>query len=354
MVSRTQLSIPIALAGILALPPAGLSAARESRNPVEDPRRSAAICVPWNQNADPRRSAAIRVPLRSAEIRVPQASAPKIDAAQLIRDVEVLAADDMEGRMAGTPGGAKARAYVLQRFKEVGLTPLAAGYEQPFTFPGRGEMPQRNGTNLLGLIRGTARPDRYIVVTAHYDHVGVRGGQVYNGADDNATGVAALFAIAAHFVKHLPETSLIIAALDAEESGLRGARALLASHLIKKEAIVMNVNIDMIGRDANNVLYASGTHHYPALKPFLEDVAQPPVELRLGHDVPGTKIEDWTSSSDHAPFHQAGIPFIYFGVEDFENHHKASDDAATIQRELVAGAVRTIIVAVDRFATGMK
>jgi Zn-dependent M28 family amino/carboxypeptidase len=116
----------------------------------------------------------------------------------------------------------------------------------------------------------------------------------------------------------------------------------------------MNVNIDMIGRDANNILYAAGTHHYPALKPLLENVAQPPVELRLGHDVPGTKIEDWTNSSDHAPFHKAGIPFIYFGVEDFENHHKASDDAATIQREFFAGAVRTVIVAVDRFAKGMK
>jgi Zn-dependent M28 family amino/carboxypeptidase len=337
MIPRTRLLIPTVLACILALPAAELQAGK-SRNHVDDPRRSAVI----------------RVSLRFAEMRVRQATAPKIDEAQLICDVEVLAADDMEGRRAGTLGGAKARVYVLQRFKEVGLKPLTATYEHPFTFAGRSDLPQLNGTNLLGLIRGTVRPDRYIVVTAHYDHVGVRERQVFNGADDNATGVAALLAIAAHFVRNPPETSLIIAALDAEESGLRGARALLASDAIRKDAIVMNVNIDMIGRDTNNVLYASGTHHYPALKPFLEGVAQPPVELRLGHDVPGTKIEDWTSSSDHAPFHQAGIPFIYFGVEDFENHHKASDDAETIQREFFAGTVRTIVVAVDRFAKGMK
>lgn len=296
------------------------------------------------------------VALHSAPLQgwVLQPSAARVDEAQLIRDVEILAADDMEGRMAGTPGGAKARAYVLQRFKDVGLKPLGSSYEHPFTLPGRDEAPRRKGTNLLGVIEGTARPGRYIVVTAHYDHVGIRDGLVFNGADDNATGVAALLAVAAHFVRNPPETSLIIAALDAEEGGLHGARAFLRSEVVKRDAIVMNVNVDMLGRDANNILYAAGTHHYPALKPLLENVAQPPVELRFGHDVPGLKVEDWTGSSDHSVFHQAGIPFVYFGVEDFENHHKASDDAATIQREFFAGAVRTVIAAVDRLATGMK
>lgn len=277
-----------------------------------------------------------------------------VDAGQLMLDVDGLAADGMEGRRAGTPGGAKARAYVLRRFKEIGLPPLGPAYEQPFTFGGRGEVPARNGTNLLGVINGTTRPDRFIVVTAHYDHVGVRNGQVFNGANDNATGVAALLAVAGHFLKYPPETSLVLAALDAEERGLQGAHALLASDRIRKDAIVMNVNIDMIGRDSGHVVYAAGTYHYPALKPFLEGVAQPPVELRLGHDEPGTKVEDWTNDSDHAPFHQAGIPFIYFGVEDFENHHKATDDADTIQREFFAAAVRTIIVALGRFTKGMK
>jgi Zn-dependent M28 family amino/carboxypeptidase len=289
-----------------------------------------------------------------AALSVPQAAVPRIDDEQLMRDVDVLAADGMEGRMAGTPGGARARAYVLKRFQEIGLKALGTTHEQPFTFQGRREAEERTGVNLLGLIRGTARPNRLIVVTAHYDHVGIRNGQVFNGADDNATGVAALLAVAAHFVKNPPDTSLVIAALDAEESGLRGARALLDSDRISKDAIVMNVNIDMIGRDANNILYAVGTHHYPALKPFLENIARPPVELRFGHDVPGTQVEDWTHDSDHAPFHQAGIPFIYFGVEDFEHHHKATDDAATIQREFFAGAVRTVIVALERFAEGMK
>jgi Zn-dependent M28 family amino/carboxypeptidase len=166
--------------------------------------------------------------------------------------------------------------------------------------------------------------------------------------------VAALLAVAEHFLKNAPHTSLVIAAVDAEESGVRGSRALLANGPVQKDRIVMNVNVDMIGRDAKNVLYAVGTHHYPSLKPLLDGVAQPPVDLRLGHDVTGSKAEDWTDSSDHAAFHQAGIPFIYFGVEDYENHHKASDDAATIQREFLAGAVGTVIAALERFTREMK
>lgn len=277
-----------------------------------------------------------------------------VDGTQLMRDVEVLAADGMEGRLAGTASGARAREYLLRRFKEIGLPPFGGSHEYPFSFQPRGIADPRTGINLLGLIRGVTRPDRYIVVTAHYDHIGIREGQVYNGADDNATGVAALLAIASHFLKHPPQTSLVIAAVDGEEGGLRGSRALLTNGPVKKESIVMNVNIDMIGRDANNIVYAVGTHHYPQLKPHLEGVAQPPVDLRFGHDVPGTKVEDWTNSSDHAPFHQAGIPFIYFGVEDFENHHKPSDDAGTIQRELFAGATGTVIAALERLTREMK
>jgi hypothetical protein len=285
-----------------------------------------------------------------------QSAAPTIavDAARLMRDVEILAADGMEGRRTGTPAGARARAYVIQRFKEVNLQPLVDGYEQPFRFATQDELPPRVGTNVLGVIRGTTRPERVIVVTAHYDHIGVRrDGQVYNGADDNASGTAALFAVANHFLKNPPQTTLVIAALDAEEMGLRGAQALLNSPALKRDSIVMNVNIDMIGRDRDNVLYAAGTHHYPQLKPMLQNVSYPPVDLRLGKDVPG-KGEDWTRSSDHAEFHRLGIPFIYFGEENEEHHHKVTDDPKTIQEEFFAASVKTIIAAVTRFASELK
>jgi Zn-dependent M28 family amino/carboxypeptidase len=280
------------------------------------------------------------------------AAAVHVDGAQIFRDVETLAADDMEGRLVGSPGGEKAREYVLRRLKQAGVAPAGDGFERPFEFTTRsGE--HRHGTNLVGIIRGTRDAGRYIVVTAHYDHIGVRGGQVFNGADDNASGVAALLAVAAHFASRPPEHSLLIAALDGEEAGLRGARALMRDPPVPISEMVLNVNMDMVGRDPDNRLFAVGLHRYPFLRPYLESVAQPPVVLAFGHDTPGHRAadreQDWTADSDHYVFHQAGIPFVYFGVEDFDQQHKATDDSATIGREFLAGAAATVIAAVRQF-----
>jgi len=272
-----------------------------------------------------------------------------VDEQQLLHDVNVLAADDMEGRLAGSPGGAKAREYVLRRFREAGVQPIDGNYERPFTFVTSRSSETRKGVNIIGTIRGTRAPAEFVVVTAHYDHIGVRNGQVFNGADDNATGVAVLLAVAAHFGRTAPEHSLLIAALDAEESGLRGAWDLVRNPPVPLASMAINVNVDMLGRDAQNRLWATGTHQYPFLKPYLEHVAQPPVTLVLGHDVPGAKEEDWTRDSDHYAFHQSKIPFVYFGVEDNEQHHKATDDAATIMKEFFAGAAATVIAAVGEF-----
>lgn len=277
----------------------------------------------------------------------PAAPPVRVDAAQVFRDMETLSSDAMEGRLVGSPGGEKARRYLAGRFKAAGVSPIAGSYERPFTFSARNSA-ARTGTNLLGLIRGSRDTDHVIVATAHYDHVGVRDGQVFNGADDNASGVAALLALATHYSASRPEHSILIAALDGEEAGLQGARALLREPPVPVSSMVVNVNMDMLGRDPNNTLFASGTHHFPYLKPYLARVAQRPVVLAFGHDTPGDK-EDWTRDSDHYVFHQAGIPWIYFGVEDFDQHHKATDDAATIGREFLAGAAATVIAAVREF-----
>jgi len=277
-----------------------------------------------------------------------------VDSAQLLRDLETLSSDEMEGRLPGTPGGAKARAYILRRYKEAGIQPIGDSYERPFAFQGRGDSSDQRGVNIIGVVRGRREPGRFIVLTAHYDHLGVRNGQIFNGADDNASGVAAILAIAARASADKPEHSLVFAALDAEESGLHGARAFLRDPPVARDAIVMNVNLDMVARDANNVLYASGTFHSPFLKAYLKDVARPPVTLRLGHDATKTTDDDWTEDSDHFPFHQAGIPFIYFGVEDEAQHHKATDDAETVTKAFFVGATNTILAAVRKFDANLE
>ena len=275
------------------------------------------------------------------------APAIRVDAAQLVRDVEALAADDMQGRLPGTQGSNRARAYLIGRLKEAGVRPLGKTFERPFTFASAGTG-ARQGINLVGVIPGSRNPDRYIVVTAHYDHLGVQHGEIFNGADDNASGVAALLAVGAHFSRAAPEHSLLLVATDAEELGLQGAYALMRDPPVPVSSMIVNVNIDMVGRDPGNRLFATGVHHWPFLKPYLEKVAQPPVVLAFGHDTPDDP-QDWTRDSDHFVFHQAGIPWIYFGVEDFDQHHRTTDDPATINRELLTGAAVTAIRAVQQF-----
>ena len=275
------------------------------------------------------------------------------DSAQLLEDLRILSADDMQGRQAGTAGGEKARAYVVDRFKASGIQPFGESYTHSFTFSsGRGESAtERKAANVLGFISGTQSTSRYIVVSAHYDHIGVRNGEVFNGADDNASGTAALLAIAKYFSANRPANSLLFAAFDAEESGMRGARAFLAKAPVDAGTLVLNVNIDMIGRDPDDKLFVSGTHQQPFLRPYIDTIAATaPVKLIPGHDNPNEKgVEDWTRSSDHAAFCQAKIPCLYFGVEDFGNHHKASDDYETMTHDFYVRAVETVIAAIKVF-----
>ena len=272
------------------------------------------------------------------------------DAQQLLKDLEILSADDMQGRRVGTPGGEKARAYVIERFKASGIAPIGASYESPFAIAagGRTGGTDTTGVNVIGKIEGK-NTSRYIVITAHYDHIGVRNGEVFNGADDNASGTAALFAIAKYFSTRKPANSLIFVAFDAEEGGLRGAQAFVAKPPVPVESLIVNLNMDMIGRDSKDLLYVAGTTPQPFLKPFIERIAaKAPVKLTMGYDSAAFK-ENWMGQSDHAAFCRAKIPCLYFGVEDFENHHKASDDYATMTHGFYVRAVETMVRAVEEF-----
>ena len=123
-----------------------------------------------------------------------------IDAERLIKDIKYLSSDKLKGRETGSIESALTRKYVIKRFKKSGLKRMGAKYTQEFSFKTRSDK-TINGVNVIGLIKGKANPEKYIVVTAHYDHVGFRSGKIYNGADDNASGTAALFALAKYFKK---------------------------------------------------------------------------------------------------------------------------------------------------------
>jgi hypothetical protein len=280
----------------------------------------------------------------------PAAVATTVTAEELMREVRVLAHDSMEGRRIGTPGGARARHYLAGAFERSGMERLGERYDHPFSFVREGDGARLDGGNVMGVVRGRTNPDRYIVVSAHYDHLGVRDGAVFNGADDNASGVSALLAMARQLVRERPAHSVIFVALDGEEGPGAGARTFVSSPPVPAASIVLNVNLDMVGRNDANVLWAAGAHHYPFLRPYLDTVAsRAPLTLKQGHDRAGAAEQDWTFSSDHGAFHRSGIPFVYFGEEDHPDYHKSTDDPEGLIPAFHVSAVTTVLDAVRTF-----
>lgn len=273
------------------------------------------------------------------------------DRAATLELVKTLSSDDMQGRLPGTAASIAAQDVIIARMEAIGLKPVYDTFRRPFAYgaiEGAGSKPSLTGVNLIGIIEGSGESDLTMVVTAHYDHVGVLDGEVYNGADDNASGVGGMLAIAEHFAATPPRHSVIFAALDVEEShGFAGARDFIRRPPIAPEQMAFNLNLDMLSRGDNGQLWASGASHWPALKPLIEKVAEAaPVDLRMGYDQGGGR-DDWTRLSDHAVFFQAGIPHLYLGVEDHADYHQPSDDFERIDQAWYLSAVETAIIIAD-------
>ena len=205
------------------------------------------------------------------------------------------------------------------------------GRLQPFDAEGRTRAgPKRYaGTNILGLIPGTRVSGRYIVISAHYDHVGVHDGQIYNGADGNASGVATMLELARRLKAAPPEHSVLIVALDGEERSLLGAKHFVEAPPVPLSSISMNLNFDMTARaDSDGKLWVTGTYQHPYFRPVLDQVpARRNVAFAFGKDTPEDKgADNWVEASDHAAFHRAGLPFLYFGVNYHPDYHRPSDD----------------------------
>lgn len=285
----------------------------------------------------------------------------------LLDNLKELSSDVYEGRGFSKPGNYKAQKFIASKFKELGLdTYLESGYIQQFEQKLEGRrrqylFPIANpakdlsnvpdttvvGGNVIAQIKGQS--DKSIVITGHLDHLGIRNGKIYNGADDDASGTVALLAIAEYFKDKSPKHNLILAAVDAEEIGSYGAEYFAANHKNAKENIVLNVNMDMIAHNDSLQLYASGLYHYPQLKPQLENITSP-ITLLFGHDDPeNKKLQDWTFSSDHRIFHKRKIPFIYFGVEDHKDYHRDTDTFENINQDFYYEAVKLIIQVIENY-----
>ncbi len=286
------------------------------------------------------------------------ANAADFDRDQAVETLKVLAADDMGGRATGTPGNAKARAFLLEKIADLDVDVVGSSYEHMFEFTLEGQDGSQTpmvGTNLLFRIEGSGDTDKTLVISAHYDHVGIQNGEVFNGADDNASGVAGLMAVAENFKNTPPVNDVLFALFDAEEMGLQGARAFVGNIENTDANIVFNINFDMLSRSDKNELYVAGVFHRPDLKPLVEQIAaEAPVKLLMGHDDPELGSNDWTLSSDHGPFHREGIPFLYFGVEDHPHYHRASDEFDTVPVDFFLRSIETVVSAAHAIDQSLK
>lgn len=249
-------------------------------------------------------------------------------ATDLLHDIQQLSDDRMSGRKTATSGAEQARSYIQQRFFALGLTALNTDFQHSFNYSSG--FSDKQGINLIAELRGCSQPDAYIVMTAHYDHLGIIRGKIYNGADDNASGVAAMLALAALLkTQPCPHYSYLFVSTDAEEEGLYGAKFFVASPPVPLQQVVLNLNLDMLSRgERQNKLYLYGAFSLPGVADYLKtkDFA---VNLKLrnrGKGLRGQNRLDWANASDHAPFRRAGIPYLFFGVDTHTHYHTPQDD----------------------------
>jgi len=264
-----------------------------------------------------------------------------------------LSADSMEGRLAGSAGGARARGWIIRELRALGVAPIGTSYEQPVRITRRTASADTLGANIIARIPGKNPNAPVIVLSAHYDHLGVRNGEVFNGADDDASGCIAVLTIAERVKKAALEHDLVIAFFDGEETGLLGAKAFVANPSVPLNRIAIDVSLDMVSRQDAGALWVAGLSHNPFLRDIVASVAaKSRVKILLGHDTKDLKPgDDWTNSSDHSAFHSKGVPFLYLGVEDHPDYHKAGDDVGKIDPVFYRGVVdfaEQLVRAIDR------
>jgi len=276
----------------------------------------------------------------------------------LLQNLEAFSADSMAGRGTDTDGGNKSIQFVVDRFESLELLKFDNSYTHKFDFANQFLKSKMSGTNVMGWIKGSKNPDKYIVISSHHDHLGTKDGVIYNGADDNGSGTCGLFSIAEYFTKNQPETSIILVAFDAEENGLIGSKHFVNKPPVSLKKIKFNLNMDMVSRDEEQEIFICGTHHYEKLKPLFNEIdTLSSIKVTYGHDSGAMRSEDWTYASDHGSFHKKKIPFVYLGVEDHVDYHKPTDTFDRIDNDFYVEAIRValrITTLVDKSKKNLK
>ncbi|MBO7617740.1 MAG: M20/M25/M40 family metallo-hydrolase [Bacteroidales bacterium] len=243
---------------------------------------------------------------------------------RLTRHVYTLAGDSLRGRKAGSEDAAKAAAYIVSQFEEIGIQPYyEEGWYQPFERSGK------TYKNVIGIIPGNdpVLKDEYIIIGAHYDHLGVRDGQIYNGADDNASGTATIIEMA-RILKSQQNNlkrSIIVAAFDAEEIGLWGSNYLSEKLDLSKVKLMMS--IDMVGwLEKGKTLRFEGVATVVDGKRLLREEAK-----KMHIDIKSKNFESSIfGATDTQGFAEKGVATWYVSTGLKSPYHKPEDDPELI------------------------
>lgn len=253
------------------------------------------------------------------------ASAQSTQKERLEGHVYFMASDSLKGRCAGTVNADKAARYIVTQFEQIGLSPFFEdGYYQPFEMSGTNTY-----KNVVGVIPGSdpVLKDEFIVVGAHYDHLGIKEDKIYNGADDNASGTAAVIEVARILKARQGQLkrSVIIAAFDAEEKGLWGSDKLASSLDLDKVKLMMS--IDMVGwLQAGKVLELQGAATVRDGKKILESEAR-----KMQLDIKAKDFETAIfTATDTQGFAKRNVPTLAVSTGLKSPYHKPEDDADLI------------------------
>jgi Zn-dependent M28 family amino/carboxypeptidase len=269
----------------------------------------------------------------------------KITARGILDDVRWLASDELQGRHYRSKEAMIAAKYIADKWKEAGLVPLLGKSSMyiPTDDP-------RAAPNVAAMWRGNG--DGYVLLTAHYDHLKprMRGeDKIYNGADDNASGTAALIAIAqaiASQQESLP-ASIVFVAFTGEEAGFIGSEHFVQNPPFPLSNIRALINLDMISRGEPNTIFLEGAPDAPKIA-----LAIHKANKQIGLTIIRDAHPDWLQRSDQAPFLDHGVPCVFLSVEDHEDYHRVTDHADRIIPELAAKTAQLAFLAAVDLAGG--
>jgi hypothetical protein len=281
----------------------------------------------------------------------PQAAplANGIHEAEIRKFQEFLGSPDLEGRGPGTEGSRKASDYIAAHLKEWGLTPAGTdgGWFQPF---GEGRR------NVAALRPG--RSDEYVVVGAHYDHLGRKGDAVFPGADDNASGTSTVLDVAESASRASLGRSVLFVWFDAEENRLEGSRWWTEHPTLPIGKCFAMVNVDMIGRNATSKVFC-GVQKDKAKEPVYPRLASALKEVEAAYGPPfdWTEFDPYIQRSDHWPFMEKGVPSLFFTGGMHADYHKEGDRLEKInfeKEERVGKIVATLLESLSNRSDPLK